>query len=133
MIAGVELNGREYVQGDPVLYFPVVARHFNQPGVGGLDGVSTSVCCGIINMFYSFEGAVLIDLTAVPIVRKNRSMHIVRNYAYDVSEAFKDYVNTMNKDGRLLIHIDSVSCKVHFAPDPYDNQLTCAIPMWDAR
>lgn len=133
MIAGVVLNGREYQQGDACAFFPYVRPRGNRDGVGGRRGNVDSAKVGIINMFYIFESTILVDLTVLPLVEKCRSLFIVQNRYVQPRVQFKQVYKFMSAVDRLVMHVDSISCKVHLAPHFSDTALLCGIPMWDAR
>jgi hypothetical protein len=133
MIAGVVLNGREYQQGDACVFFPVVVPRGNRDGVGGRRGNADSAKVGIINMFYIFDGTILVDVTVLPLVEKYRSLYIVENKEVQPRVQFKAVYTFMSAVDRLVIHVDAISCKVHLAPHFANTALLCGIPMWDAR
>ena len=136
MISGVTLNGRNFSQGDSCLYVPIVPRRYNQPGVGGQDGTSTSHLLGIINMFYTFTlplgDVTFVSLYNLPIEHKLRSLYVTRTVVRNIQPGFADAYTT----NQVLIHIDSITAKLflvpHFNPT-YRSDFMCGIPMWDSR
>ena len=139
MISGVRLNGRTYSQGSIVEYLPYVPRRGNRDGIGGRVGSSQSYLIGCINMMYVFQldnlPIVLVDITGLPIVSVVRSLYVVERPASDMAHlaGFTNLTENMDSEGRCIIHIDSITSKIHLAPHFTDEAYMCAIRMWTAR
>lgn len=134
MIYGAKLNGRPYEQGCTVTYLPRVRVRGNVIGVGGRAGSSMSTKVAVINMFYIFDtGAILVDITDLPVIERCRSILVVRRYKAEYLDGFKRIQALINSPDRTLIYIDSITAKAHTAPHFTQDDLTCIIPMWDAR
>ncbi len=144
MIGGVSLNGRAYSQGSVCEYLPRVSRSLQNRVVGS----STSHRLGYINMFYRVylkrrgdtgvnrrvRSEVFVDITDIPIIRKERGICIVSSIQRRVCQAGlrRKYDPTKG----TVMHVDSVTSKVMLAPHynpSLRNEYMCGIKMWLAR
>jgi hypothetical protein len=121
---------------DRIEYLPRVKRMYNLPGVGGLDGASTSHLIGTIKMFYHFDvGGVkntFVDILNHPFNRKEGRMYILPTV---LSLVQGKHMHPIIPTSRLY-HIDSVTSKVIFVPHynpPDSSTQMCGIPMWESR
>ena len=143
MSAGVLLNGHKYRRDSVCEYVPRVQRRGNVEGVGGRDGSSTSHLIGVINNFFVLEfGSVpvqitLVSITPLRICARIRSMYVVERaegLARPPSlDKIDEFVTSMQSNIHTIIHVDSITAKVHLAPHFEDADLMCALRMWAAR
>ena len=138
MIAGVFLNGREYKQGDVCEYLPWVARRGNADGAGGRAGSSEAHQLCKVNYFIVCQierrSIVLVHVTPVPILAKERSVYIVPKQIPTPPRKFKDLVSAFGCTTTThFLHIDSITSKIHVTPHFNNPEWMCALCMFEAR
>lgn len=137
MIAGVNLNGRHYRQGDACQYVTSV-----RSGDQNEQSHESARKIGRIQMFYTVDVAshgrlrpeTFFTVSDIPVIRLDRAgMHIV-----DMERCAKHLAGFDHRfrSGDRLLHIDRVEYKIMLAPH-YDlashPDEMCAIEMWQAR
>jgi hypothetical protein len=143
-IAGIQLNGRVFRQGDHCEYLPKVAVRPNVPGVvGGSLGSSASHLIGTVGLFYRFQmnggpsPAMFVSVKPRKIKEKERSLYILDGTGViDEAHVHKKGHSHVHTLQHTLIHIDAITAKVKIVPH-YDlakrAAFMCAIPMWHVR
>ena len=141
-LSGVQLNGRNFRQGNHCEYVPYVSRRGNVPGPGGFDGSSDSHKIGTVVMFYivpmtsSREHPSQMSFVSIidrPVLGRIRSMFRLNSVHIEPLQGFS---STYDRECHTLIQIDSVAFKVMIVPH-YDFQNNpsevFAIRMWESR
>ena len=128
MTKGVRLNGRQYAQGDHVEYSMIFDRRNRN-----VDMDARSV--GQIRQFYVFrhtqpsvKNVVFVEIQEREVLSKYRSVYELQHFDRGLSGD----LSSVECTGKLL-HIDSITFKVHIAPHWSNTHKLCAIPMWAAR
>ena len=80
----------------------------------------------------------LVDITPVPIVGQIRSMYEVERPDAEVRppqlrDLHERLYMPLEPSQLNIIHIDSITAKVHLVPHFDDHGLMCALRMWQAR
>ena len=134
MIKGVNINGRQYRQGDHVEYYPPVPRMQRNPT--GL-GSSRSSLLGTINMFYTFDHAsaepqTFLEVTLLTVVeRMSPGLFVIDRI--DRNDARLSGFARVPSGETHMVFVDSVVHRVKVVEHFADDALMCALRMWEAR